>query len=294
MVDYHIHPDFSHDAQGSVDEFCTRAAEIGLGEICFTTHYEPDPARSSIEHVRVNGVAQPVNSDWPDSYLAAIRGARTKFADLVVLAGVEVGYEPGLEGVIGDFLSRFQFDFVLGSVHCLEHVAITAGDELDRFKREQLSLGPEHFAESYFRNVRAAAGTQLFDCLGHLDIYRKYIRPLFDSRFDQAVDTRLPSVLKFVAESGTGMEVNTSALRRGNAEPYPELRILKLARNAGVRVFTTGSDAHRPADLGMGLDMALRSLNDLGVEPARFRQRRVISPAQRRPRAASRLGFRSA
>lgn len=276
MVDYHVHPDFSHDAQGSVEEFCARAVEIGLDEICFTTHYEPDPARAGIEHVRVNGVVMPVASDWADAYFVALKTAAEKFPRIVVLAGVEVGYEPGLEGVISDFLGRYPFDFVLGSVHCLGHIAITAGDELGRFKSEQLALGPEHFADSYFHNLRAAAGTQLFDSLGHLDIYRKYIRPLFDSRFDQVVDARWPEVLRFVAETGTGVEVNTSALRRGNPEPYPSTHILRLAYEAGVKVFTIGSDAHRPADLGKGLDPAVQLLKDLGVEPSRFRQRRML------------------
>jgi histidinol-phosphatase (PHP family) len=279
MLDYHVHPDFSHDAEGSIEEFCRRAVEIGLDEICFTTHYEPDPARSHIERVCVSGRAQAVESDWPDAYVAAIQAARAKFPDLVVLAGVEVGYEPGLEGVISDFLRRYEFDFALGAVHCLDHICLTAGSELDSFKNEYLPLGPERVAEQYLHNVRAAAGTQLFSCLSHLEIYRKYIQSLFDSRFNRTVDSLLPSVLKFVAASGTGIEVNTSALRRGNAEPYPDSHILKLARAAGVRVFTTGSDAHRPADLGKGLEIAVRALKELGVEPARFRGLKLSSPA---------------
>jgi histidinol-phosphatase (PHP family) len=276
MVDYHVHPDFSPDAEGSIDEFCARAVEIGLEEICFTTHYEPDPARSDIEKVRVSGITQPVDSDWPSAYFAALRAAATKFPELAVLAGVEVGYEPGLEGIINDFLRRHPFDFVLGAVHCLDHITITAGDELDQFKGEHMPRGPEWAAETYFWHLRAAAGTQLFDCLAHLDIYRKYIEPLFDSRFGKTAESQLPSVLKFVAKTGTGIEVNSSALRRGNPEPYPDAHILRLAWDSGVRVFTVGSDAHRPADLGKGLDRAVQALKELGVEPVRFRRRKLL------------------
>lgn len=277
MLDYHVHPDFSPDAEGSVEEYCARAVELGLDEICFTTHYEPDPVRGKIERVRVNGQPQPVDSDWPGGYFAAIGAARAKFPGVTVLAGVEVGYEPGLEGIISDFLRRYPFDFVLGAIHCLDHISITSGDELDRFKSEYMSRGPESVAERYFHHLRAAAGCQLFNCLAHLDVYRKYIEPLFDQRFGATAESLLPSVLKFVAESGTGIEVNTSALRRGNAEPYPELRILKLARDAGIGVFTTGSDAHRPADLGKGLERAVQALKGIGVEPARFRRRKLLA-----------------
>jgi histidinol-phosphatase (PHP family) len=277
MIDYHVHPDFSPDAEGSIEAFCERAVELGLEEICFTTHYEPDPARALHEKVRVNGRSQPVDSDWPDAYFAALKAAGAKFSGVTVLAGVEVGYEPGLEGIISDFLNRHPFDFALGAIHCLDHVSITAGDELDRFKADYMSRGPEFVAERYLHHLRAAAGCQLFDCLAHFDIYRKYVEPLYDRRFGSMVESLLPAVLDFVAESGTGIEVNSSALRRGNAECYPGLRILKLAGEAGVRVFTVGSDAHRPADLGKSLESAVQALKGIGVEPARFRKRKRTS-----------------
>lgn len=277
MIDYHVHPDFSQDAEGSIEAYCERAVELGLEEVCFTTHYEPDPARRDYEEVHVNGCAQPVDSDWPDAYFAALQAAGAKFPGVVVLAGVEVGYEPGLEGIISDFLRQRPFDFVLGAVHCLDHIAITAGHELDRFKVEYMSKGPEFVAERYLHHLRAAAGCQLFDCLAHLDIYRKYVEPLYDQRFGATIDSLLPSVLDFVARSGTGIEVNSSALRRGNKEPYPALHILRLASDAGVRVFTVGSDAHRPADLGKDLETAVQVLEDIGVRPARFRRRKLVS-----------------
>jgi len=44
LVDYHVHPDYSLDATGSVQEHCRRAVELGLAEICFTTHFDADPA----------------------------------------------------------------------------------------------------------------------------------------------------------------------------------------------------------------------------------------------------------
>jgi histidinol-phosphatase (PHP family) len=277
MLDYHVHPDFSPDAEGSIEEYCVRAVELGLDEICLTTHYEPDPARGNHEEVHVNGRAQPVDSDWPDAYFAALQAARAKFPSVAVLAGVEVGYEPGLEGIISDFLHRYPFDFALGAIHCLDHVSITSGVELDRFKADYAYRGPEFVAERYLHHLRAAAGCQLFDCLAHLDIYRKYVEPLYDQRFGVVVESLLPAVLNYVAESGTGIEVNSSALRRGNAEPYPALRILRLARDAGVQIFTVGSDAHRPADLGKDLESAVRALKGIGVEPARFRRRKLVS-----------------
>jgi histidinol-phosphatase (PHP family) len=273
MVDYHVHPDFSHDASGSVDDFCARAVEFGLEEICFTTHYEPDPRRKDIEFVRVDGRMMPVASDWPTHYFAAIEQARKRFPGLSVLAGVEVGYEPGLEGMIHDFLSSYPFDFVLGAVHCLDSVCLTAHEELHQFKTVHGSRDAQYVAHRYLLHLRAAAGSTLFDSLAHLDIYRKYVEGLFDERFGETIRAGLPEVLKFVARSGTGIEVNTSAFRRGNPEPYPTSHVLHLASDIGVQVFTVGSDAHMPEDLGSGLDRAEEILRGLGVTPARFKRR---------------------
>ncbi len=273
MIDCHVHPDFSPDAQGSVREFCLQAQRIGLRGLCFTTHFEPDPARAELERVMVDGQPRPVNSDWPVAYFAAIEQARAEFPGLAVLAGIEVGYEPGLEGLIYDFLARYRFDFVLGAVHCLDHVAITAGDELDRFRGELLPCGGRHIALRYCRHVGAAAGSQLFDCLAHLDIYRKYVRPLLDESFDHAIAESMPDVFRQLVQSGTGLEVNSSALRRGSSQPYPEARLLRQASAAGVRIFTLGSDAHRPCDLGCGLSEASELLRKLGLATVHFRDR---------------------
>ncbi len=276
MIDCHVHPDFSSDAQGSVEEYCAQAERIGLDGLCFTTHFEPDPARSDREWVIVSGQSRPVASDWPDAYFAAIEKARAAFPALFIGVGVEVGYEPGLEGIIYDFLSRYEFDLVLGAIHSLDHVAITAGDELEQFKLEYSARGGESIARRYCRHLAAAAGSQLFDCLAHIDIYRKYIQGLGDDGFGRAIDECMPEVLRHVAISKTGIEVNCSALRRGESEPYPSGKLLRQAVAAGVSVFTVGSDAHRPEDLGKGLSAVQDRLHGLGIVPAYFSRRRPI------------------
>lgn len=274
MIDYHVHPDFSQDASGSIEDYCRRAVELGLDEMCFTTHYEPDPARRDMAFVRVRGQEAALDSDWPERYLGQIEACRRKFPGVVLRAGVEVGYEMGIEGIVSDFLERYRFDFVLGAVHCLDHVAITSGDELDEFKAAYGRSTAESVLERYFQYIRAAAGSGLFDCLAHLDIYRKYIDALYGPEFREHAGRLVEPALADIARAGVGIEVNSSALRRGDREPYPAAAIIRQAKNAGVMTFTVGSDAHRPEQLGAGLDKVTRLLSDLGITPARFESRR--------------------
>jgi histidinol-phosphatase (PHP family) len=277
MLDYHIHPDFSTDARGSVVDYCERARAIGLKEICFTTHYEPDPMRSDIEQVRVSGRMVAVDSDWVKYYLEEIENCRKRFPELSILTGVEVGYEMGLEGKIVDFLARYRFDYVLGAIHCLDHIAITSSAELDDFRKRLKPRGAQYIAGRYFDYVRAAAGSGLFDCLAHLDIWRKYISPELGDDFERAIKPLILQMVEVVAQSGVGLEINTSALRRGELEPYPGVEIVARAVACGIKTFTIGSDAHRVADLGTGLDKAMNLLSQFNISPTRFRQRRPVT-----------------
>jgi len=273
VVDYHIHPDFSSDAQGRITDYCRYALQIGIKELCFTTHYEPDPARAEIERVIVAGQAISVDSDWVSIYLEEIENARQEFSELTIGAGVEVGYEIGLEGKIADFLNRYRFDYVLGAVHCLDHIAITSNHELIDFRKHLRPRGPEFIAQRYFDYVRAAAGSKLFDCLAHLDIWRKYIVPEIGTQFLTYIEPKIDLMLECIAQSGTGLEINCSALRRGEQEPYPKSKIIARAIKLGVTAFTIGSDAHRVEDLGNGVEQGLQILASFGLAPTRFKNR---------------------
>lgn len=247
-----------------------------MKEICFTTHYEPDPMRSNIEFVQVKGEKVPVDSDWVEYYFNEIERCRKRFPELIILAGIEVGYEMGLEGKIADFLAKNRFDYVLGAIHCLDHIAITSSAELSDFKERLQPRGAMYIARRYFDYVQAAAGSGLFDCLAHLDIWRKYITPAFGGEFEQAINSVIQPILKALSRAGIGLEINTSALRRGDSEPYPSVKIIERAIAAEIKTFTIGSDAHRVEDLGFGIERVMDILNGFNINPSRFRQRQLI------------------
>jgi len=276
LIDYHIHPDYSHDASDSVVDYCWCALNKGIEEICFTTHYDPDPVRANIERVVVKGVEQPMNYDWAGTYLQEINEARTQFPQLRIRAGIEIGYEMGLEGRIADFVSRNRFDFVLGAVHCLDHIAITSRSELNEFRMYLKTKGVDFIAQRYFDYVRAAAQSQLFDCIAHLDIWRKYILLEMGEEFDRAITKFVPLMIEAIVQAGVGLEINTASLRRGDNEPYPIRKIIAQAVEAGINTFTIGSDAHCAGDLGSGVQEAIRILKRFGLNPARFENRRKI------------------
>jgi len=278
MRDYHVHPGYSIDAEPSgIDEYCRKAIDIGLSEICFTTHLEVDPQRKHLDwFVRIaQGIVPMDDLTWLDVYFQDIEDARRKWPahGLKVRAGIEVGYDLGQEKAIERVVRGYPFDFVMGSIHCLEHLAISSKKESRLyFPGRQMLTG----VGEYFRLLSEAVSSGLFDCIGHLDLYRRHGRHYWGPEISRAHEEFAEPVLKTIAARGMSLEVNTSGLRRGLKDFHPSKDILELAVDSGVRLFTLGSDAHRLAELGMGLDSALELLAGYGIEPVSYLLRQPV------------------
>ena len=80
LADYHVHPDFSIDAVGSVNEFCEAALKRGLAEICFTTHFDSNPqSDGEANYISIKGVHKPATLDNLAYYVEAVEKAHEKY-----------------------------------------------------------------------------------------------------------------------------------------------------------------------------------------------------------------------
>lgn len=277
--DYHIHPGYSADAEAStIDQYCRRALALGLTEICFTTHFECDPVRREIDwYVRLHGSFHPMDQlSWVESYLQDIERARENYqADgLTVRAGVEVGYDYGLEEPIRRLVENYPFDFVLGSIHCLDHLAISSSQEsLAYFPGKKL----QQVCCRYFEKLIEGVKTGLFDCMAHLDLYRRHGEKYFGPAIAEAHRDFIEPLMTELVKTGTGLEINTSSRRRGLQEFHPSRPILQLAKDYGLSIFTVGSDAHDLTQLGDGVLEAEQILSDMGLTAVSFSGRKIVT-----------------
>ena len=173
MYDYHIHPDFSLDAEGSVDEYCKTALDRGLEEICFTTHLDSDPEREDCI-VRVDGKIVSVFDDsWLIAYENTIKDAHEQYSEqgLAVRLGDEVDFFEGVEEKLPDKFFDTDFDMIIGSVHLIDHKAITIKEEAQQIYSK---YGLEGFVKRYFELLLQCIESDMFDIIGHMDIYRRY------------------------------------------------------------------------------------------------------------------------
>ena len=124
MFDYHIHPNYSIDAEGEVDEFCKAALDIGLKEIAFTTHLDTDRVAEDC-YVNVKGENVDIASSvWFEDYESTIRVAGDRYQEegLRVLLGVEVDCFPGVQGALPERFFSTDFEHMEGLTKLSENI----------------------------------------------------------------------------------------------------------------------------------------------------------------------------
>jgi histidinol-phosphatase (PHP family) len=94
--------------------------------------------------------------------------------------------------------------------------------------------------------IAEAAGTGLFDVMGHIDHVKKFGHPPRDGEAVAAAATR---ALRAIAAAGAALELNTAGWRKPVDEAYPSAALLAEAAGLGIPL-TFGSDAHRPEQVG--------------------------------------------
>jgi histidinol-phosphatase (PHP family) len=264
LVDYHVHTSRCGHAGGASRDFVLRAVDLGLSEIAFTDHiplyFLPSTERDPKLAMR---------EDQFDDYLREVRSLREEFSDgIEVRLGLEADYAEGHEGELAKWLSRADWDVVLGSVHWV------AGDWIDdpgtspaRFQAE----GVGYLYDEYYRLLAKAARTGFFDVLTHFDLPKKHGHRPAAPRVEAE-----ERALVAARDSGCAIEISSAGLRKPVAEAYPEARLLSRAVAMGIPV-TLSSDAHAPAEVGWGYERTVPAARACGVrEFVTFERRRKI------------------
>ena len=257
MIDYHVHSDCSGDSSAPMLDLCRAAIDRGITSVCFTEHIDFEPTDScygAFDYAR---------------YISRIHEAKEAFAGaLDIRCGVEVDFQGKFRSHIEGFLDGKDFDFVLGAAHYVDGVI------LEDHRRYFPGKTPLEAYAPYFDNTLAAVETGWFDGIAHLDLCKRYGVRYFGP-FDWSPHReRIERILRAVIERGMALEINTSGLRQSPRDLYPCRGILDLYFSLGGRSITVGSDAHRVADVGVGIAEALEIARGIGFEDVATYSRR--------------------
>ena len=267
IVDYHLHlrPDGEHLDQSAYEPeylaaYVAAAAARGIAELAITEHvYRFREAAALSAHIFWRENAR----DDLGLYVARLQAARD--GGLPILIGLELDWlgEPAA-GDVAALASAHAFDVVLGSVHW--HGA-------EAFDHPDYSIWDTHPVQQVWRlyvdALCAAAESGIYDVMAHPDLAK-----VFGHRPSEELERELGAqAAEAFRAAGVCAEISSAGLRKAAGDVYPSEIWLEQLRAAGVPI-TLGSDAHRPEDVGVGLDRCLRSATEAGYTSlVRFRGR---------------------
>jgi histidinol-phosphatase (PHP family) len=250
-----VHTQFSWDApRGDMEATCRRAVEIGLPAVAFTEHADFTGGGHAGFHPLDVG-----------AYRCEVERCRSLFPGLRVLTGVELGQPHRFPAEAAALLAAGPIDRVLGSVHCVPWQGDLADVSVDGM------LAPPRAVEtvrSYFAELRALVeSSEPFEVLAHLDYPKRYWPHAELTYREDDHEEEIRAVLRAAAARGSVLEVNTT---RG-AEPHrglcPGPSVLRWWVEAGGRAVSLGSDAHDPARLAGGFELASGMIEAAGFRP---------------------------
>jgi len=248
MYDFHIHSNFSLDSKATMESIVKVALEKNFKTICFTDHVDLEATEE-----RIDLLFRPLD------YFRDINKVKYKYRDKIeILAGVEIGMQPGLEARYDSFIQENGFDFVIMSLH-----TINQKDIFHDYSSTELSSS-EIISRYYDELLYCVKSYDNYDVVGHIDFIDRYIddRDVI-KRYDLYMD-KIENILRTIIDKGKGIEVNTGGLRYRLNVPHPKPSILKLYKELGGDIITFGSDSHVAEHVGYEYKWTEKMLKDMG------------------------------
>ncbi len=248
LYDYHMHSVNSRDGKNTIPDMCTKAIAAGINEIAITDHFEPMSGSKNCPEYK------------PERYFLDILKARYIFGrEVRIKAAVELGQPHIYPEHSQKLIDSYPYDYVLSSVHKMK-------DDMDFGDIVYTLENVSYYCVKYLEELKLLARWNQFDCIGHLDLVKRYA-----SQYNVKADLmnhkdRLEEILKIIIQNGKGIEVNTSGLRQSAKECMPALSIVSLYRQLGGEIITVGSDAHNAADVGKGIIEAIEIIKLAGFD----------------------------
>lgn len=246
MIDYHMHLEKGPFTLEWLKQFWEHAQRRGISEIGITEHaHRFRECWPIYQHLTEGSDAYSFMKDWLsrdfqhniETYLELLTAARTE--GIPVKIGIEMDYFPESEAEIHQLTNRYDFDYILGSVHVIGKWGFDYspqhgwdGRDIDQAYRD------------YFSLVGKAANSGLFDILAHLDVIK-----VFGKLATEPMTQELTALLTIIKENNLCIEVSSAGLRKPVGEIYPSEQILSMANTCGIPI-TFASDAHEPASVG--------------------------------------------
>ncbi len=261
LTDYHTHSFRCGHAVGSMREYIEVAITRGIDEIGLTDHlwlYFEQP-----EHR--NPAWAMAEAEYARHYEEMVALRDEYEGRIAVRVSVEADYIEGREEELLSILGRFEFDYVLGSVHFMDGWLIDAPENAGRYREERVA----EIYRRYYARLRKAMALGCFDLIAHFDLPKK-----FGFLPEEDLTAVVAEALDDAARQSVAIEISSAGLRKPIGEIYPSRGILREMRRRDILI-SLSSDAHAPDEIGADYDQLVSLARSEGYEELAWFEKRV-------------------
>lgn len=254
--DYHTHTLFSFDGANTPNELCEAAIARGVTDLAITDHLECN--------WRAEAAYPPFDAQ---KHYEEIAAAKEKYKGKLNLAyGIEIGQYNQYPEEADPLLQKYDYDFVIGSVHNLKGALDFYYWDFDAVFRDMKPSYLGHVFERYIDELcEVVDGCQYIDTIAHLTyIYRYCAMSGHHYDFLQHAEKVEKLFRKMIAKD-IALEINVSTLWKGLGFSLPDRDFLSLYRDCGGRLITVGTDSHGVAHIGECVDEGFSILRSVGL-----------------------------
>lgn len=261
LIDGHMHLENGPLTVEYAMEFVKAGVEKGLDEIQILDHthrfIEFAPMYEELKKTSSN------QKEWFDkkkleplsTYYSLMEAMKQMDLPIKVKWGLEVCYDPKQESFLQEVLSKYSYDFLIGSIHSID------GRLYDMpFSKEILwdVFDVNDIYHRYYEIMEAMISSDLFTQIGHPDQLKLFhYEPTYDL---QPTYERLSDL---AVAHDVFMEHNTGIHYRYHHEDLgTNPMLLSMMIERGVKIITA-SDAHQPHHVGMFIKEANDMLKEL-------------------------------
>ena len=250
---HHSHSgQFCSHATNTLEEMIQTAISKKMSVFCLTEHMPreaqdlyPGEIEDTLKTLNITGEyrVSEVRSQtvdlliklFDDYYNEAVR-LREKYADRInILVGMEVDWiRPSSKEWIQGLLDKYKFDLFIGSVHHVHGTPIDYDRKMYEDARNKSEGMDEKLFEDYFDLQFELLKAMKPPVIGHFDLIclksdvpDASMKETY-SGHNSMVWKKISRNLDYVMDYGGIVEINSAALRKGLAEPYPKADICKV------------------------------------------------------------------
>ena len=272
LIDCHTHTQFSVDSEADINACIARAAELGLAAYAITDHCECNRWYSK-DHYPGETVYPyfDFGKDFESSVSAVTELKKRWEGKLELICGVELGQATHDFDVAERVVTDERLDFVLGSMHQLPKTEDFCFIDYNEMSLDEIN----GLCERYFLEILKLCQWGKFDILAHLTYFLRYIKGGY------GIDVDISRYNEIIAESfreliakDKGLEINTSGLRQGFGDTFPDIKYVRLFRDLGGELLSVGSDSHTVADIGANVAEGVKMAREAGFSRLTYFKKR--------------------